>query len=68
MYETDLQKAVVKAVQDLVKQGYIKHIGLTKMSNENFKRALKVTPLKMIRMEYSLVNHNIEENGIFRNR
>lgn len=51
-------------LMDLVKQGYIKHIGLTQMSNENFKRALKVTPLKMIEMEYSLVNHNIEENGI----
>lgn len=55
---------LIGALEDCVKEGYIKSIGLTQVSSENLERAAKVHPIKMLEAEYSLVNREIEKNGV----
>lgn len=55
---------VIGAIQDLVKEGYVRHIGLTEVDAEQIKKASTVHPIKMIEFAYSMVNRNIEENGV----
>ena len=50
----------VGAIAELVKEGYVRHIGLSEMSAETAKRASKVHPIVDLQIEYSLVSREIE--------
>lgn len=51
----------VGAMADLVKQGYIRHIGLSEVGAETIRRAAKVAPICDLQTEYSLISRGIEE-------
>ena len=50
----------VGAVADMVKAGYVRHIGLSEMGAETIRRAQKVHPIVDLQIEYSLVSRGIE--------
>ncbi|MBY2477064.1 aldo/keto reductase [Clostridioides difficile] len=52
----------IGAISDLVKEGYIKHIGITQVDEEILRRANKVHHISLIEAEYSLFNRDIEKN------
>ncbi len=51
----------VGAMADLVKEGYIRHIGLSEVGAETIRRAVKVAPICDLQIEYSLISRGIEE-------
>lgn len=55
---------LMKALAECEAEGYIRSIGLTQMSAEDLSRAVKVHPVKMIEMDYSVANRSIEDNGV----
>ena len=50
----------VGAIADLVKAGYVRHIGLSEIGSETIKRAAAVHPICDLQIEYSLVTRGIE--------
>ncbi|EQF28851.1 aldo/keto reductase family protein [Clostridioides difficile CD160] len=52
----------IGAISDLVKEGYIKHIGITQVDEEILRRANRVHHISLIEAEYSLFNRDIEKN------
>jgi aryl-alcohol dehydrogenase-like predicted oxidoreductase len=48
---------------ELVKAGYVKHIGLSEVGSETLRRAHAVHPVADLQIEYSLISRGIE-NGI----
>jgi len=50
----------VGAIAELIKEGYVRHIGLSEMSAVTAKRASKVHPIVDLQIEYSLVSRGIE--------
>jgi len=50
----------VGAIADLVKAGYVRHIGLSEASAETVRRANSVHPIVDLQIEYSLVSRGIE--------
>jgi aryl-alcohol dehydrogenase-like predicted oxidoreductase len=50
----------VGAMADMVKAGYIRHIGLSEMGAETIRRAHKVHPIVDLQIEYSLFTRTIE--------
>ncbi|CAN5897085.1 aldo/keto reductase [soil metagenome] len=53
----------IGAVADLVKAGYVRHIGLSEVGAETIRRAASVHPIADLQIEYSLISRGIE-NGI----
>ncbi|PSJ61137.1 aldo/keto reductase [Kumtagia ephedrae] len=53
----------IGAVADLVKAGYVRHIGLSEVGSETIRRAASVHPIADLQIEYSLISRGIE-NGI----
>ena len=51
----------VGAIADLVKAGYIRHIGLSEIGADTLRRASAVHPIADLQIEYSLVSRGIEE-------
>ena len=51
----------VGAVADLVKAGYIRHIGLSEMGADTIRRAAAVHPICDLQIEYSLISRGIEK-------
>ncbi len=54
----------VGAIADLVKAGYVRHIGLSEVGAETIRRAAAVHPIADLQIEYSLISRGIEDNGI----
>jgi len=52
----------VGAIAELVKQGYVRYIGLSEMSAETVRRANAVHPIVDLQLEYSLVSRGVEQN------
>jgi aryl-alcohol dehydrogenase-like predicted oxidoreductase len=52
----------VGVIADLVKEGYVRHIGLSEMSAETVRRASRVHPIVDLQIEYSLVSRGVEQN------
>jgi aryl-alcohol dehydrogenase-like predicted oxidoreductase len=52
----------VGAIVDLIKEGYVRHIGLSEMSAETVRRARAVHPIVDLQIEYSLVSRGAENN------
>lgn len=50
----------VGAIADLVKAGYIRHIGLSEVGSETIRRAASVHPISDLQIEYSLISRDIE--------
>lgn len=51
----------VGAIADLVKAGYVRHIGLSEVGAETIARAAKVHQIADLQIEYSLVSRSPEE-------
>lgn len=54
----------IGAIADLVKAGYVRHIGLSEVGVETIKRAQAVHPIADLQIEYSLISRG-PEAGIF---
>jgi aryl-alcohol dehydrogenase-like predicted oxidoreductase len=54
----------IGAIADLVKAGYVRHIGLSEVGAATIRRAAAVHPVCDLQIEYSLVSRSIEDNGI----
>ncbi|MFK0272681.1 aldo/keto reductase [Ensifer sp. NPDC090286] len=51
----------IGAIADLVKAGYVRHIGLSEVGSETIRRAAAVHPIVDLQIEYSLISRGIEE-------
>ena len=54
---------VAGTVKDLIKEGKIKHFGLSEMSPQTIRRAHAVQPVTAVQSEYSLLER-VVENGV----
>lgn len=52
----------VGAIADLIKQGYVRHIGLSEVGVETIRRANAVHPITDLQIEYSLASRKPEES------
>jgi pyridoxine 4-dehydrogenase len=50
----------VGAIADMVKAGYVRHIGLSEVGAETIRRAHAVHPISDLQIEYSLISRGIE--------
>jgi aryl-alcohol dehydrogenase-like predicted oxidoreductase len=50
----------VGAISEMVKQGYVRHIGLSEMSADTAKKAQNVAPICDMQIEYGLATRGIE--------
>ncbi|MCC8943045.1 aldo/keto reductase [Bradyrhizobium sp. Arg68] len=50
----------VGAIADMIKAGWIKHIGLSEVGSDTIRRAHKVHPIADLQIEYSLLSRGIE--------
>ncbi len=51
----------IGAIADLVKAGYVRHIGLSEVGSETIRRAAAVHPIADLQIEYSLLSRGIED-------
>lgn len=51
----------IGAIADLVKAGYVRHIGLSEVGPETIRRAAAVHPIVDLQIEYSLISRGPEE-------
>jgi aryl-alcohol dehydrogenase-like predicted oxidoreductase len=51
----------IGAIADLVKAGYVRHIGLSEVGSETLRRAAAVHPICDLQIEYSLISRGIED-------
>src|SRR5690349_14389535 len=51
----------VGAIAEMVKAGYVRHIGLSEVGADTIRRAHKVHPIVDLQIEYSLVSRGIED-------
>jgi len=51
----------VGAIADLIKAGYVRHIGLSEVGAETIRRAHAVHPIADLQIEYSLISRGIED-------
>ena len=51
----------VGAIGDMVKAGYVRHIGLSEVGPDTIRRAASVHPISDLQIEYSLISRGIEE-------
>lgn len=52
---------VIGVMSELVKEGYVKHIGLTQVDAETLRKANDVHKISLVEYEYSLFNRSIEK-------
>ncbi len=50
----------VGAIADLVRAGYVRHIGLSEAAVDTVRRAVAIHPIAALEVEYSLVDRDIE--------
>ncbi len=50
----------VGAIADLIKAGYVRHVGLSEVSAATLRRAAAVHPIVDLQIEYSLISRGIE--------
>lgn len=51
----------IGAISDLVKAGYIKHVGVTQVDADTLRRAHATHPVSLVEAQYSLFNRSIEK-------
>lgn len=52
----------IGAMADMVKAGYIRHIGLSEVSSATIRRAHAIHPICDLQIEYSLISRNVEKD------
>jgi aryl-alcohol dehydrogenase-like predicted oxidoreductase len=52
----------IGAIADMIKAGYVKHIGLSEVGSDTIRRAHKVHPIADLQIEYSLIARGIESD------
>ena len=52
----------IGAIADLIKQGTVRHIGLSEVGSDTIRRAHKVHPIADLQIEYSLISRGIEDD------
>jgi aryl-alcohol dehydrogenase-like predicted oxidoreductase len=52
----------IGALADLVKEGYIRHVGLSEVGSQTIRRAAAVHPITDLQIEYSLISRGIEDD------
>ena len=50
----------VGAIADLIRQGYVRHVGLSEVGAATLRRAAAVHPIADLQIEYSLISRGIE--------
>jgi aryl-alcohol dehydrogenase-like predicted oxidoreductase len=50
----------VGAIADMIKAGYVRHVGLSEVGPETIRRAAKVHPIVDLQIEYSLISRGAE--------
>src|SRR5688572_13083552 len=55
---------VAGAITDLIKEGKVLHFGLSEASAATIRRAHAVQPVTAVQTEYSLMERDVEKNGI----
>jgi aryl-alcohol dehydrogenase-like predicted oxidoreductase len=51
----------IGAIADMIRAGYVRHIGLSEVGAETIRRAQKVHPIADLQIEYSLMSRGIEK-------
>jgi aryl-alcohol dehydrogenase-like predicted oxidoreductase len=51
----------VGAIAEMVKAGYVRHVGLSEVGAATIRRAASVTPISDLQIEYSLISRGIED-------
>ncbi|WP_354678542.1 aldo/keto reductase [Cupriavidus plantarum] len=51
----------VGAIADLVRAGYVRHVGLSELGADTIRRAASVHPISDLQIEYSLISRDIED-------
>jgi aryl-alcohol dehydrogenase-like predicted oxidoreductase len=51
----------IGAIADMVKAGYVRHVGLSEMGVDTIRRAAAVHPISDLQIEYSLISRGIED-------
>ena len=51
----------VGAIADMVKAGFVRHIGLSEVGSETIRKAAAVHPIVDLQIEYSLISRGIED-------
>jgi aryl-alcohol dehydrogenase-like predicted oxidoreductase len=51
----------IGAIADMVRAGYVRHIGLSEAGTDTIRRAHKVHPIVDLQIEYSLMSRSIEQ-------
>jgi aryl-alcohol dehydrogenase-like predicted oxidoreductase len=51
----------IGAIADLVREGYVRHIGLSEVGAQTIRRAHAVHPISDLQIEYSLISRGIED-------
>ncbi len=52
----------IGAIADLVKEGHVRHIGLSEAGADSIRRAHKVHPIVDLQIEYSIITRGVERN------
>ena len=52
----------VGAIAEMVKAGYVRHIGLSEVGADTIRRAAAVHPIVDLQIEYSLISRGIEDD------
>ncbi len=52
----------IGAIADMIKAGYVRHIGLSEVGSDTIRRAHKVHPIADLQIEYSLIARGIESD------
>jgi len=55
---------VAATVRDLIKEGKVRHFGLSEASEKTIRRAHAVQPVAAVQTEYSLMERDPERNGV----
>jgi aryl-alcohol dehydrogenase-like predicted oxidoreductase len=59
--QRQVRRETIGAIADLVKAGYVKHIGLSEIAADTIRRAHAVHPISDLQIEYSLISRGIED-------
>ncbi|MBR1210478.1 aldo/keto reductase [Bradyrhizobium sp. JYMT SZCCT0180] len=51
----------IGAIADMIKAGYVRHIGLSEVGSDTIRRAHAVHPIADLQIEYSLISRGIED-------
>jgi aryl-alcohol dehydrogenase-like predicted oxidoreductase len=57
---------VAGAVKELIAEGKVLHFGLSEASAKTIRRAHAIQPVSAVQTEYSLMNTDVEENGVLK--